>query len=181
MSVGPSIKAGNCEYQYQHIEQQSRDIRIVILLPGNRDDDIRCVTQIVSLDASPAYEAISYAWGDPQDTMPILLDGHRLIVMKSLESAMRHLRQPHCPLHVWADALCIDQQNTDEKNHQVSMMGDIYSAASRVYIWLGKPDPMFYKPWWRKCVHKRKRKASCSQALRSILPLHQSKRPKGQL
>jgi hypothetical protein len=32
---------------------------------------------------------------------------------------------------------CIDQQSTKEKEQQVPLMGDIYTGASEVYIWLG--------------------------------------------
>jgi hypothetical protein len=38
---------------------------------------------------------------------------------------------------LWIDALCIDQTNNEERNHQVAHMGSIYSRASRVVIWLG--------------------------------------------
>lgn len=38
---------------------------------------------------------------------------------------------------LWIDAICIDQQNTIERNHQVAQMRDIYSKATRVIVWLG--------------------------------------------
>lgn len=37
----------------------------------------------------------------------------------------------------WIDAICIDQNNTIERNHQVELMGQIYRNASRVRVWLG--------------------------------------------
>lgn len=37
----------------------------------------------------------------------------------------------------WIDALCIDQHNTAERNHQVGLMGQIFSRAHHVQIWLG--------------------------------------------
>jgi hypothetical protein len=37
--------------------------------------------------------------------------------------------------------LCIDQDNKDEKNKQVSQMADVYNKAARVCIWLGDGDP----------------------------------------
>jgi hypothetical protein len=37
----------------------------------------------------------------------------------------------------WVDALCIDQANPAERVHQVAQMGDIFSRAIRVYLWLG--------------------------------------------
>lgn len=33
--------------------------------------------------------------------------------------------------------MCINQDNTDEKAHQIPLMGEIYTWAEVVYIWLG--------------------------------------------
>ena len=38
---------------------------------------------------------------------------------------------------LWIDALCVKQESVLEKNHQVPLMGPIYSNASSVLIWLG--------------------------------------------
>lgn len=38
---------------------------------------------------------------------------------------------------VWADALCINQTDPDERTSQVSMMASIYKAADEVWAWLG--------------------------------------------
>ncbi|KAI9901787.1 hypothetical protein N3K66_003604 [Trichothecium roseum] len=42
--------------------------------------------------------------------------------------------------YVWADAVCINQGDVDEKTGQVSMMDRIYSAAACVAAWLGPAD-----------------------------------------
>ncbi|KAJ9149450.1 hypothetical protein NKR23_g4217 [Pleurostoma richardsiae] len=39
---------------------------------------------------------------------------------------------------IWADALCIDQENKTEKAVQVAMMDEIYSRAGMVVVWLGE-------------------------------------------
>jgi hypothetical protein len=41
---------------------------------------------------------------------------------------------------VWADAICINQQDVEEKSHQVKLMASIYSRASQVVIWLGADE-----------------------------------------
>lgn len=38
---------------------------------------------------------------------------------------------------LWIDALCINQNSTIERNHQVARMGEIYSHARNVIAWLG--------------------------------------------
>jgi hypothetical protein len=41
----------------------------------------------------------------------------------------------------WNDAVCINQDDMVEKQHQVCLMGEIYSKTVRVIIWLGEePD-----------------------------------------
>lgn len=93
----------------------------------------------VTLKDEPSYETISYAWGNLENSKTILINGCEISIRANLESALRHLRQVNEPLSLWADALCIDQENVLEKTHQVSMMGRIYSACRRVYIWFGDP------------------------------------------
>lgn len=42
--------------------------------------------------------------------------------------------------YLWADAICINQADIDEKSMQVSMMDKIYSLATHVIAWLGPED-----------------------------------------
>jgi hypothetical protein len=44
----------------------------------------------------------------------------------------------------WIDAICIDQGNLHERNHQVQMMELIYRKAESVYAWLGEEDEAAY-------------------------------------
>jgi hypothetical protein len=41
---------------------------------------------------------------------------------------------------LWVDAICINQEDTNEKNHQVQLMGDVYAQAICVIAWLGEDD-----------------------------------------
>ncbi len=54
--------------------------------------------------------------------------------------ALTHLRLESQPRLLWIDALCIHQNDTLERNHQVNQMGGIYSQARRVVAWLGPKD-----------------------------------------
>jgi hypothetical protein len=44
------------------------------------------------------------------------------------------------PFAIWIDAICIDQGDEDEKMQQIPLMGDVYSKAATVYVWLGEGD-----------------------------------------
>ncbi|KAH8595398.1 heterokaryon incompatibility protein-domain-containing protein [Bisporella sp. PMI_857] len=115
-------------------------IRLLILQPGLFNDPIRCQLEQVSLSAGHTYEALSYMWGNAGDTSPMILDRTPYHITKNLECALRYLRYRESSRVLWVDAICIDQNNPDEKSEQVPMMGEIYSRATKVHAWLGEPD-----------------------------------------
>jgi hypothetical protein len=61
-------------------------------------------------------------------------------VRKNLFDALLALRNSTSARTMWVDVICIDQANTKEQNEQVVLMGQIYSSASRVIVWLGVAD-----------------------------------------
>src|ERR1700712_2257370 len=99
---------------------------------------VSCHLSICSLLERPKYRALSYVWGDPKVTETILVNGQNFAATTNLASALRSARD-----HVlddggilWVDAICINQNDLDEKSHQVQLMGDIYRQASIVLSWL---------------------------------------------
>ncbi|OCK76902.1 HET-domain-containing protein, partial [Lepidopterella palustris CBS 459.81] len=48
------------------------------------------------------------------------------------------LRDPSFERMIWVDAICIDQDNFEEKSHQIQLMAKIYSKAIRALAWLGE-------------------------------------------
>jgi hypothetical protein len=64
-------------------------------------------------------------------------DGH-ILVTANLLVALKRLRLPTLRRYIWIDALCIDQENVDERTRQVSIMDKIYKAGDKVLIWLGE-------------------------------------------
>ncbi|ETS81768.1 hypothetical protein PFICI_06770 [Pestalotiopsis fici W106-1] len=86
------------------------------------------------------YEALSYAWGPKGQPMIISIEGEESCiahVTQNLYIALKHLRLGDRVRVLWIDALCIDQENNEEKSAQVAIMADIYQCASRVVAWLG--------------------------------------------
>lgn len=55
----------------------------------------------------------------------------------SLGTALQAFRHSEDVRILWADAICVNQEDPEEKNSQFSMMGKIYRSASRVLVWLG--------------------------------------------
>ncbi|KAF2651167.1 hypothetical protein K491DRAFT_103691 [Lophiostoma macrostomum CBS 122681] len=114
-------------------------IRILTLLPGPRDAVIKCLLARVAFDKAARYDALSYAWGDPSDKTSIAVNGFQLFVPSNLSELLRMLRKPDNTTELWADAICINQKGVEEKNYQVSIMGEIFRRCDTAYIWLGFP------------------------------------------
>jgi hypothetical protein len=118
-----------------------RHIRLLRLAPGNSNAPIRCSLVQVSLDSRPSYEAISYAWGDSTDRVQITCHNKTIAITRNLHEALLVFRHPLETRDLWADAICINQQDTTERSAQVQLMARIYSEASKVLLWLGKEEP----------------------------------------
>lgn len=118
----------------------SREIRLAKFSRETRADGttmISCTLFVAELGAIP-FTALSYVWGEPGTTRSILVNGKTTVIRETLWQFLT-LGSPSFPNDLfWIDALCIDQTNIEERSHQVSIMGRIYSGASKVVVWLGK-------------------------------------------
>jgi hypothetical protein len=115
-------------------------IRLLTLRSGIGEEDIQCILQEVRLQDKPVYSALSYTWGPPGDLYKIWVNRMPVAVRKNLYSLLCHLRLPNSNRTVWVDALCINQDNVYERNHQVEMMGQIFEKSERVFVWLGEAE-----------------------------------------
>jgi hypothetical protein len=86
-------------------------------------------------DPAP-YTALSYTWGPSSPSRQIEVDGMMVTVRQNLYDFLSTCR-PVSYFHFWIDQICIDQKSVNERNHQVTMMGEIYKKALEVRIWLG--------------------------------------------
>ena len=86
-----------------------------------------------------AFEAISYVWGSDKKDKSIQCDGRTIAITTSLWTVLRCVRS-NIPRVLWADSICINQKDKQEKARQVAMMGDIYRMAARVLVFIGAED-----------------------------------------
>jgi hypothetical protein len=113
--------------------------RLLELHPSSPSNLVTCSLRSYSFDMHyPAYKALSYTWGLDDNLYPILLNGILFRVRRSLWSFLEEMRLQGQYGIYWIDAICINQNNSSEKNHQVQMMRRIYSTAERTVIWLGE-------------------------------------------
>jgi hypothetical protein len=102
--------------------------------------------------AQPVFEALSYTWGPDQghvtvEVLPSRTGKNRVrrtpkgkvgfSIRHMLYEALENLRDTLDIRTLWIDAICINQEDMQERDQQVSRMGDIYKHARRVVVWLG--------------------------------------------
>ncbi|KAK8040034.1 hypothetical protein PG993_008445 [Apiospora rasikravindrae] len=126
-------------YGYEPLSKPN-DIRLLDILPGRAGETPSISLRTANLSDEPDYEALSYVWGDVQKTEQILCNGHPVQVTTNLRDALRQLRFPDRPRTLWADALCINQSDLDERSQQVQIMHLIYKSCRRCVVWLGLAD-----------------------------------------
>ena len=134
------------KYKYQPITDLD-GIRLIELLPSSNPSSLincRLIHTRISLcdnrDIYGHYTALSYVWGSPQKTRPVHVDNATLWITESLHSALQDLRDATRPLMMWADAMCINQEDWDEKGLQIQLMGQIYAGALHTVIYLGPAE-----------------------------------------
>lgn len=142
--------------QYTPLNPSKKQIRLLTLLPGEWDERIRCELYVASLQDQPKYEALSYTWGPQVDLVDIYVNDTPFPATPNLYAALRRLRDQIRTARdnrdsrtLWIDAICMNQQDTEEKTQQVLLMGEIYSQTANGLLWLGEqpdePEPVTSK------------------------------------
>ena len=102
---------------------------------------VKCTMVHVDFHRLPEveYNALSYTWGPSTPIRTIRVNGKPLNISENLWQFLHVAAQnPEIySISLWVDQICIDQSSINERNHQVSVMGQIYRQASTVLIWLG--------------------------------------------
>lgn len=139
---------------YTPLDASKKEIRLILIEPSNDwDSPISCTMSRHCLQNAPPFQALSYVWGDPHNTVTITVDGCAVAATTNLVAFLRELRHRSSKgLHqrslpdahhgtlraLWVDAICIDLSNITERNDQVLLMGQIYSQADVALAWLGE-------------------------------------------
>jgi hypothetical protein len=117
-------------------------IRLIVLFPGSSSEPLCCTVNTAN-PHKEEYDAISYTWatedGDDSKTGRIHCPDGVVAITENCEAALRQLRLRSTPRQLWVDAICIDQSNTKERNHQVGLMDQIFRSASTVHICIHDP------------------------------------------
>lgn len=127
--------AASSLYVNHQLDPTTNSIRLLELVDTG-PVAIACRFRVASLELCVPYFALSYTWGAEDDGHMIDIEGHRFLVRKNLWDFLLQTRNRRKwyghetsqdrELLLWIDAVCIDQGNVAERNHQVEMMGNIY-------------------------------------------------------
>ncbi|TGO35734.1 hypothetical protein BHYA_0148g00080 [Botrytis hyacinthi] len=124
-----------------HTDLAKPKFRLLHLKSGTGNQQLCATIHVEHIDvaATSGYICLSYVWGTEISTEHIKVDENEISIHAGLLPSLRHIRKPHHTLVLWIDALCVDQNDPDEKASQRANLGEIYSRCSLVYIWLGAP------------------------------------------
>jgi hypothetical protein len=130
----------------KYVPIENDQIRLLQLMPGEGSERINCKIFINDFGEAAtrktsyqlAYEALSYTWGDPHSKGCIYIENQRVEVRENLEAALRRVRDKVYIRSIWVDAISINQDDHDEKGHQIELMRHICGNATYVNVWLGE-------------------------------------------
>lgn len=145
-------------YFYQPLKE--KQIRVLEVYPGLESDPVSCNLHLANLGSGVKYEAVSYSWGNGPSDRLIYINGGHFHVTANLEAALKVFRHEivsnarHSSIlddfnerlknvefndtYKWIDALCINQEDNNERNDQIQLMRNIYSQSVRLVVWLGE-------------------------------------------
>ncbi|VUC34132.1 unnamed protein product [Clonostachys rosea] len=137
----PLTKRTRVQSIYKYGVLEPDEIRTLLVQPGASGSPLTGQIEQHKLgDPDKPYEALSYVWGSPKRGNVVEIGEKGVLVTQNAKELLLHLRDEHHPRRVWIDGICIDQDNLDERSHQVTLMQAIFSGASSVLIWVGESD-----------------------------------------
>ncbi|KAH8680727.1 heterokaryon incompatibility protein-domain-containing protein [Xylariales sp. PMI_506] len=116
---------------------QGRNIRLIKIRLGTEKSSKIWIVQ----------EALSYVRGQKTTIQQIKCNGRSFCIGANLLDALVERARRRSAGFLWADAICINQNDNQEKTRQVRMMHEIYSKAQNVIIWLGKEQVRDQEGW----------------------------------
>jgi Heterokaryon incompatibility protein (HET) len=143
------------DYDAVPVDRERQEIRLIRLHLAGDDEPIECTIKAFLLDKCPSYDTLSYVWGSGKK-ISIQCNGLRLDILPNLYYALKryrsqhnitdktegngHEEEPKSSKWVWADAICINQDNDQEKSWQIQLRRKFYDRGQITWIWLGKDD-----------------------------------------
>lgn len=143
MEASPTSKIDEEHHTYRYLPiDAENEIRVLRLEPSAYPDPLVATLLPRQMKIDPEnldvdYACVSYCWGKNENFRWLSCDGQRFRITAVVDTMFRYLRKPVRSRNLWIDAICINQNDEDEKAKQVASMGNIYHTANKVHVWLG--------------------------------------------
>jgi hypothetical protein len=127
---------------YKHQELRQNQIRL--LTTKCIDGSVEIEIDQYTLTEDLGYDAISYVWGSVPASVTAKCNGRPLVVTSTALEMLHYLHRYQTNTtarKIWIDAICINQEDEEEKATQIPLMREIYSRARAVVVWMGLPTP----------------------------------------
>jgi hypothetical protein len=133
---------------YRPLSTGTDEIRLLHFLPSDESGNIHGNLETFPLENPPKYCALSYEWGSEglsDHSCPFFINlAPYYPNRKNLRLALLRLyslsRSVQGTMYFWIDAICINQGDITERNHQVRLMRQIYKKAGAVVVDLGEDE-----------------------------------------
>ena len=139
----PTPVSGHATFVHRSLKHDTASIRLLKICPKlSYDGLIRCEIIHTAITDTP-YACLSYSWGERLALNDVLINDDLYRAGDNLFEFLDVFRKSgSISDYIWIDAMCIAQENVRERNHQVTQIGEIFSSAQLVCIWLGKVPAM---------------------------------------
>ncbi|KAI0902598.1 hypothetical protein F4806DRAFT_491069 [Annulohypoxylon nitens] len=121
------------EWTYTYKSLKDGELRLFILFPGKKYDRLKgAIFTCPSIEAAKTtpYRTLSYEWGSNQQSyMPLFTHEGIISLRTTLHTMLKHLRQETSPVILWVDAICINQEDVNEKTQQILLLPRIFQNA----------------------------------------------------
>ena len=145
---------------------------MLTILSDSSESTVACTIAKISLQNPPDFDILSYCWGNASITTNTIVNSIIVPVTVNLAEALQRLRGLGIS-RLWVDALCINQQDRQEKSMQIRNMRSVYSKATVTYAWLGKGDNHQTIPFLKPLLDSRHSKLLVPTV--HTCPLHQAR------
>jgi hypothetical protein len=122
------------------LDREVNDARLDLVRKENQYKNIdREAIRLLELKLPTEFEAVSYTWGPVTTFSKLHCDkrGSYVKIRANVDTMLRNFRKTKKSRYLWIDAISINQEDEGEEASQIPQMGDIYSEARNVLIWIG--------------------------------------------